>query len=305
MNDRRYRMWNVARIVAWASLLALLAGCGTDTKTEYVQTTAPDSTYLVEYIPGTTAGGVLSDATAGKTTFQLRVRERSTFAPATGLAIQLIPTMHMSAHSHGTPVDTVAESSTPGTYDCTVYYLMASGTGTMGGYWELDVKIGSETTTFYPSVGMYMMPDTWKATLKGQSDDLISSMTGTSFRTYYLFKDGDAATDSIRLYLASDGNMTASYPAIYSGATLTDETNAPWTVTSVLVEASTDTLSSWQTGTNPAGDGHWLVSGLSLTSSVTNTVYVRVSVNGSRKTTDGLASNPAGTNTYATFTVIP
>ncbi|NTW65902.1 MAG: hypothetical protein HGB21_06265 [Nitrospirae bacterium] len=298
----------ISRIKGWfllsAGMLMLLAGCGNDTtNTEYVQTSAPASTYLVEYIPGTTMGGMMADATTGKTTFQLRVRNRSTFAAASGLTIQLIPTMYMASHSHGTPVDVVKESSTPGTYDCTIYYLMASGTGMMGGYWSLDAKIGSETAMFYPSVGMAMGPDTVRATLKGQSNDLISSMTGTSFRTYYLFKDGNATTTSINLFLASDGNMSQTYPTIYSGATLTNYQNVAWTVSTVLVEATTDTLSSWQTGTDSAGHGHWLVSGLTLTSAQTNTVYVRVTVNGSVKTTDGLMAS--GPNGYATLTVVP
>jgi hypothetical protein len=298
----------IARIkrlfLASAGMLMLLAGCGNDTtNTEYVQTSAPVSTYLVEYIPGAALNSTMADAAVGKTSFQLRVRNRSTFAAATGLSIQLIPTMYMASHSHGTPGDVVKESATPGTYDCTIYYLMASGSGMMGGYWSLDVKIGSETATFYTSVGMAMGPDTVRATLKGQNDDLISSMTGTSFRSYYLFKDDHATNTSINLFLASDGNMSQSYPTIYSGATLTNYQNVAWTVSTAVVESTTDTLSSWQTGTDAAGNGHWLVSGLTLTSAQTNTVYVRVTVNGVVKTTDGLPAS--GSNGYATLTVVP
>ncbi len=239
--------WNV---IAGILMLVMLVGCGTDTKTEYVQTSAPDSTYLVEYIPVTTMGGT-ADSTVGKTTFKLRVRNRNTFAAESGLSIQLTPTMYMASNTHGTPADMVKESATPGTYDCTIYYLMASGTGMMGGYWELQVKIGSETTMFYPSVGMAMGTDNVRATLKGQSDDLISSTTGTSFRSYYLFKDGDATNTSINIFLAANGNMSQSYPAIYSGATLTNHQNVAWTVSSVLVEATTDTLATWQTARIP------------------------------------------------------
>ena len=294
------RSWSIRNLAIAIFASAMLAACGTDTKTEYIQTSAPASTYLVEYIPGTTMSGTMADATTGKTTFKLRVRNRSTFAAAAGLSIQLTPTMHMASHDHGTPADVVKESATPGTYDCTIYYLMASGTG---GYWELEVKIGAETAMFYPSVGMAMGTDISSGTLKGQSNDLISSMTGTSFRSYYLFKDGTATPTSINLFLASNANMSqAPYPMIYSGATLTNAQNTAWIVSSVLVEAATDTLATWQTGTNPAGDGHWLVSGLSLTSAQTNTVYVRVTVNSAVKTTDGMVSNASGTNTYATFT---
>ena len=64
--------------------MLLLAGCGTETKTEtvYVATTAPASTYLVEYIPGTALHSTMADAAVGKTTFQLRIRNRNTFAAA-------------------------------------------------------------------------------------------------------------------------------------------------------------------------------------------------------------------------------
>jgi hypothetical protein len=286
----------------------LLAGCGTETKTEYVteyvQTTAPASTYLVEYIPGTTMGGMMADATTGKTTFKVRVRNRSTFAPAPGISITVYPLMHMSSMNHSSPADAVTDNG-DGTYNCTVYYLMTSGAGMMGGYWELQVKVGSETATFYPSVGMAMGTDTVRATLKGQNDDLISLMTGTALRSYYLFKDGAASTTQVNLFLAAQGNMMTSYPAIFTGATLTNEQNVPFAVTSALVEATTNTLSSWLTGTNSSGDGHWIVSGLTLTSSVTNTVYVRVTVNSMVKTTDGLVSNASLTNTYATITVTP
>jgi hypothetical protein len=286
--------------------IVLLAGCGTETKTEtvYVQASSPASTYLVEYIPGTTMGGMMADATTGKTTFKLRVRNRSTFAAAPGLSLSVYPFMHMSSKSHSSPVDAVTDNA-DGTYDCTVYYLMASGTGTMGGYWELQVNIGSETATFYPSVGMGMGTDTVRAALKGQNDDLISLTTGTAMRSYYLFSDGAASATQINLFLAAQGNMMTSYPAIFTGATLTNEQNTPFTVSSALVEATTNPLSSWLTGTNPAGDGHWIVSGLTLTSAVTNTVYVRMTVNSKVKTTDGLVSNASLTNTYATFIVTP
>jgi hypothetical protein len=84
---------------------------------------------------------------------------------------------------------------------------------------------------------------------------------------------------------------------------LTNYQNVAWTVSTALVEATTDTLSSWQTGTDAAGNGHWLVSGLTLTSAQTNTVYVRVTVNGSVKTTNGITAS--GSNGYATLTVVP
>ncbi len=283
--------------------ILLLAGCGTETKTEYVQTSAPASTYLVEYIPGTTMSGTMSDATVGKTTFKLRVRNRSTFAAVSGLSISIYPLMHMSSKNHSAPADVVTESSTPGTYDCAMYYLMASGTGMMGGYWELQVKIGSETATFYPSVGMAMGTDTVRATLYGY-DDVVSTMSGTQYNKYYLFNDGPvtAATPTFSLFISHSEDMIMSFKPAYVGAAMSSPTG---TVTSMNVTASQDTSFTSPLSAVHSGNGHWTVSGLTgLVSSQTTTIYVKMDLNGQDKTTDGMVSSPTSTN-YATFIVTP
>jgi hypothetical protein len=93
-----------------------------------------------------------------------------------------------------------------------------------------------------------------------------------------------------------------SYPAVSAGTMLHDEQNAAWTVNTMTFEASTDG-STWTAGTDNSG-GHWTISSLSgLTSGLTGTVYVRLTVNGEQKTTNGSA--PSGANGYATFTVTP
>lgn len=281
----------------------LLAGCGGDTtNTEYV--TTPASTYLVEYIPG------MMPASEGKTEFKLRVMKRSDGSMAKGLNISLIPTMFMNnGKSHSTPMDSIVDNS-DGTYSCTLYYLMASETMMMGmptsmGHWELQVKIGTETATLYPYVKMAMSNNTAKGSLKGQAD-IISTMTGTEKRGYYLFKDDvvTGVTSTFSLFIAAKESMT-SFPAISSGTVLTSPTGT-WAVdpaTTTLL-ASTD-LSTWVTGTD-FGSGHWSIGGISgLSSGVTGTVYVQLTVNGELKTIDGLASNGSGTNTYATFAVTP
>lgn len=257
------------------------------------------NTYKVEYLPG------MMPAAQGKTTFKIRITNRSDGSPASGLAssISLMPTMHMATMSHGTPVDSAITENPSGTYSCTVYYLMASGMGM--GYWELSVKIGGmmgETATFYPAVGMAMSANTVRSTLKGQSD-IISSMTGTEKRSYYLFRDGlvSGATSTFNIFISAKDTMM-SYPAVSSGTTLHDEQNAAWTVNTMTVEASTDG-STWTAGTDNSG-GQWIISSLSgLTSGSTGTVYVRMTVNGEQKTTNGSA--PSGANGYATFTVTP
>ncbi len=254
-------------------------------------------TYRVEYLPGMPV-----NAAMGKTTFKLKITKRSDGSPATGLTVSLMPMMHMSTMKHATPVDVITESSTLGTYDCTVYYIMAS---TGMGYWELKVMIGSgmsgETTTFYPPVGSAAaIPK-----LRGQSDDLITKMGGTETRTYYLLKDGPTTTTSISLFIAAQENMKMSFSQVYSGATFTDQSGNPMSVTSVSVDASTNPSDSgsWQSGTNTGG-GHWTLPVTpNLSSEGTGTVYVRLFVNGVQKSTDGLATGPTNTNGYQTLVV--
>jgi len=290
-------LWSLA--IVGISMLVMLSGCG-NTTTEYAQTSAsaPESTYLVEYVPGETAAAV------GKTTFQIRVRTRSDGAAATELAasISLMPMMYMtSGMNHSTPMDVVTESSTPGTYDCTAYYLMSSGAGS--GYWELQVTIGSETTSFYPAVAgsMGMTPK-----LKGQSDDLITKTTGTETRTYYLFKDDMTATNSASLFISAQGNNKMTFSSVFSGSTLTNEANIPRTIGTVVVEATTNPAddTSWEAGTHVTG-GHWTVPiNPSLASMATGTVYVRLFVDGVQKSTDGnIVSSSTSTNGYATISV--
>jgi hypothetical protein len=207
----------------------------------------------------------------------------------------------MSSMQHSTPVDSIVDNN-DGTYTCSVYYLMASGPGM--GYWELKVMIGSgmtgETATFYPNVGMAMGSTTVRAALKGQND-IISSMTGTEKRSYYLFNEGLTGTTGFNLFIAAKESMMA-YPAVSVGTTLHDENGSAWTVNTMTVEASTDG-STWVTGTDNGG-GHWSLSGLSgLSTGVTGTVYIKLNINNEDKTTDGSA--PSGSNAYASFTVTP
>jgi hypothetical protein len=268
-------------------------GCGTKTNTEYVQVTAPASAYLIEYLPGMMSPAV------GMSSFRLRVRSRSDSSPATGLAIALEPVMHMSSMSHGAPVEPVVESATPGTYDCAAYYLMASGAGM--GYWELKVKIGEETTLFYPSVGMAMGGDTQRQTLYGPAD---AGMAGAAASKYYLFRRGPvtAAGPTLNLFVTHSENMMMSFKPASVGAVLAAPTGA---VSAMALTADTDpTFSTPVTGTD-GGQGHWSLdlAGHGLAAGTGTTVYVKLRINGEDKTMDGAA--PAGANAYSAFVVTP
>lgn len=277
---RRYR----TRMAVGAAVLALAGAC-TETKVEkqFVQVSAPASTYLVEYLPG------MMDATVGKSTFRLRVKKRSDDSPAAGLAVSLRPVMTMSTMTHGAPADVVRESATPGTYDCAVYYLMMSGVGM--GYWELNVDIGGETATFYPSVGMYMGTDKpVRRTLWGASDGM-----GTTDPRYFVFRDGpvSAAAHTVPFFLSrSESMMMAFQPVVSTGF-------APGVP---VLTASADPSFTTPIAAAHAGDGHWTVDIASLgpVEGTPTTVYLKLIVAGEPKTVDGTP-----TTAYTSFTVTP
>lgn len=249
-------------------------------------------TYRVEYLPG------MMPAAKGKTTFNIKLTKRSDGSAAPGLAVSLMPMMHMATMGHGAPVDAVVDNG-DGTYTGTVYYLMGSGAGM--GFWELNVMTGGETATFYPSVGMGMGSDTVRALLYGQ-DDIVSGMSGTRYNKYYLFRDAlvSAATPTVALFIAHGENMNMHFVPVSGGSVLSSPTG---TVTAAAVQASPDGGSTWLPATDNA-NGHWTVSGLTgLVSGQTATIYVRLNVNGQDKTTNGSAAS--GANAYATFTMTP
>ncbi|HUI67991.1 MAG TPA: hypothetical protein VL087_07260 [Nitrospirota bacterium] len=257
------------------------------------------NTYRVQYLPGAMA------ATQGKTTFKIQITNISDGSAATGLMVSLMPMMSMASMSHSSPVDMVTEEGSTGVYDCAVYYLMGDGPGI--GYWTLQVMIGGgmgmdETATFYPAVSMAMGPDTPYTKLYGP-DDIVSSMSGTQTNDYFLFMDGavSAATPTIPLFIAHSENMFMNFEPVSIGAVLSNPTG---TVTSMTVQASTNsTFATSVTGAD-MGNGHWSLSGLTgLVSGQTATIYVKLNVNGQNKTTDGKAAS--GSNAYATFLVTP
>lgn len=262
------------------------------------------NTYRVEYLPG------MMPAIQGKTSFKIKVVNRSNGTPASGLTLKLMPLMHMPTRNHATPVDAITDNG-DGTYSCTAYYLMASGPGM--GFWELKVMIGSgmsaESATFHPAVGMAMGTTTGRATLKGVADKILSMPTGTATesRSYYLFNDGltsSMGSYSFKLFIATKESMM-SYPAVGTGTTLKDEQTASWVVNPITVDASTDTT-TWLPATEGTVAGHWTIAGLTgLSSGQTGTIYVRMSVNNEVKSTNGMVTSPTSTNGYAAFTVTP
>lgn len=244
----------------------------------------------------------------GKSAFQVKVTKKSDGSPATGLASQitLYPLMHMSTmnHSAPVPVDAVTESPTPGVYDCTVFFGMATMSATE--YWDLQVTLDGVTTTFNPNVTMAMGSDTVKATLKNNSD-MIMGMTGAmSARGYYLFKD-DVTVDEhggeFTIFLATTQEGLMAFPPVTVGMSIMNmgNTSVQMTINTLELTASIDGM-NWEAMACDSSSRctihiHELVAGSS------STVYVKMKVNGNDYTTDGAAAS--GSNDYATFNVTP
>lgn len=269
--------------------------------------------YKVEFLPGMTA------AAMGKTTFKIKITDPTGTTAVSGLTnVSLKPFMYMSSKSHTTPTVTVTESSTPGTYDCTIYYVMSTSMSGMSmGVWEVKVMIGTESATFYPDVAMNMgttplvkllgVVDNTTPASPVYSDGIIG-MTGVKeTRTYFLFndgitKEGMASTYTVNLFTATKEMMT-DFPAVYNGKVLKDDYNtaitpSTWPVSSMTVEVSND-KTTW-TPLTDSGNGHWTVAGIEP--DMNNKIYVKLTVNGLQKTTDGAAVGAA--NGYQTITIV-
>lgn len=261
---------------------------------------AYSASYKVEYVEGSMA------ATTGKTMFKLRLTNRSDNTPAIGKGVTLRPYMYMSTKSHTTPMGDVTDNG-DGTYSCTVYYVMSTAmNGVSMGVWELKVTIdGTEVVKFYPVVGMPM--GTTKLVKLNGVTDAIMGMAGLEKRTWFLFYDGLSAnmggSYTFNLFLATkEMGAMLTFPAVKVGDSLNNEAGTPWTVTSIVVDVSTD-KSTWIPATD-LGTGHWSVSGLTgLTAGTAGSIFVRLTVNGEQKTTDGVALGTE--NGYQTFTVTP
>lgn len=266
-------------------------------------TVATSASYKVTYVAG------MMDAMQGKTMFSVTVTDLNGNALATAPTVSMMPMMYMNGMSHTTP-DEGCVNVDATTWNCTIWYLMASGMNGMSmGYWDLGVKItdaamNMEMVHFYPDV-MMAMGDTAKATLKGQADTITNMMGMPEGRKYHIFKETvDAAGNTFGVYVAVMESMMSMPELDVAGMTLNAGTASELIVTTVLVEASLDGA-TWITLAAGANPGHYTVTNFGLTAGTTTDVFVRLIVNGEQKTTDGAAPAGDGTNDYATFTVTP
>lgn len=272
---------------------------------------APDPTVSLTDSYSVKYASDMSMISDGKSTFTLEITDVNTGDPVTGLTVSVMPMMYMAAgHMHDTPVGAVVDNG-DGSYEATVYYLMPSMmNGVVAGEWELRVKIGTETAYFYPDV-MMAMGDTTNAKLKGQADmimgmNMMSGEMEMQNRTYIIFKNhlmGSTGNHTFSFFLAARESMM-SHVAVYESVTLNLGETYELLVSPITVEVSTDGA-NWTTAM-VSSDGNYMVSGLTgLTDNQLGEIYVRLTIQGEQKTTNGLAEAGDGSNDYATFTVTP
>ncbi|MBK7581654.1 MAG: hypothetical protein IPI67_15780 [Myxococcales bacterium] len=247
----------------------------------------------------------------GKAHFELELTQNTDGAPASGLAsaLKLSPLMKMAMMSHGAPVpeDAVTESATPGTYDCTLFFPMASVDmgGNPQGEWSLAVAVGAETVGVS---SLAVMPpvdqDTTHAALKNAADT-IDSMGSAKPRSWLLFRDTLAVTaggHELTLFLATVQAGMMVWPPAAVGLKLVDAAGVEqMTVQSLELQASVDGTTWLPLSCDPKARCVAELSGLPHGSATS--VYVKLEVNGRAYTTDGSPADVAKKNGFATFSV--
>lgn len=256
-----------------------------------------------------------SDAKVGKTVFDLNIKDSDGIA-VSAVVPTMMPMMAMAAgHHHSSPHTGCTETDSEGNAKCSVYFLMPSEmNNVVMGTWDLEFSLpdSDDDINFTPIVKM-AMGDTVLAKLKGGSDDQMPTMTmpmaamemeetpATTPRTYFIFNNGITGMGdnrSVELFLAAKESM-ASFPALTANITLNEGSNAELVIDSidnVIVEVSSDN-SNWSPATSQ-GEGVWQASGIS---GLTETLYVSLTVNGEKKTTDGEVESSE--NASAIFTL--
>ena len=247
----------------------------------------------------------------GKSIFQIRVTNRDG-GVYSGPMPTLVPTMHMAAHHHSTPMpETAITDEGNGLYTVTLYYLMPSQMmgGISMGYWDLEFTVNNEIAHFYPAV-MMAMGDTALVKLSGVDDKIMSMMTMTmEGRPYRIFKEnmsGDSGSYDFSVFVVAQQDMM-NFPALRTGLILNEgNMMSELVIDCPNIEVSVSANDGgWSAATSGCTDGIWTI-GLTLNDAMDekNQIKVRLTVNGEVKTTDG-ATSVIDTNDFQTFTITP
>lgn len=265
----------------------------------------------VEYVA---VGGGL---TVGRSALQLRLTRRDDGQPATGLAsaIAIAPVMRMASMSHGAPVpkDAVRESGTPGTYDVTLFFSMASvdPSGNPAGQWTLNVVVGEEPPVAIDvTVSAATGADTTHRALQSATDQIAGAGGMKSPRKYLLFRDSLAPRDGgheLVLFLATVAEGMMVFPPVTTGLELKDAAGNPQRKIDTLELSASADATTWTPMTcDDSARCRATLTG--LTAGTAGSAFVTMKINGEDYTTDGAAPDGRSdltTNAFATFTLTP
>ncbi|MBV6494103.1 MAG: hypothetical protein LDLANPLL_02129 [Turneriella sp.] len=213
----------------------------------------------------------------GKTLFQIKITDKNGTGQV-GLSPQIVPEMDMGSMVHTTPVASVTDDG-GGLYTAEVYYLMASMASMP---WTVKVLDGAnnEIATRIPvTVGG---ASTARVSVSNASDQFNNMGTATN-RPYFVFIDtvtGTAGNHTIKIFAATRKSMMM-HPALVTGLTLADASNANWNVTSIGIELSIDSGATWITSPTNDGGGKFSFTGVAgLSTAASQDLVFKVVVNG-------------------------
>ncbi len=200
--------------------------------------------------------------------------------------------------AHGTPFSSNAGAlNENGQFTTTAYFLMPSsmdGTEeTKMGDWSITVEFDGESKTF--PIDVVGMSD--RQILVGDDQDQIPNMSSTANRSYYIFNRGRTvmnamndmpAMNSFEIYVAARESMM-DYAPITLDATLNEGDNSAeltidsLNVTMCISDCESETA-TWAMAMAVDGkEGVYKAMNLGLTGDDTDSVHVKLTVNGTEK----------------------
>ncbi len=269
------------RLAALIFVPFLLSACGADNRND------------------TTVDLTMSDIQNGVAALTVTITDENG-APVTAGEVRITPIMNMdSGMVHSTPIaNQFGQLNQAGQFTTTAYFLMSS----MGGDWNVEVEYNSKVYSFDIQVDMLMSD---RKVLKGNSSDVVDHMGDDVARSYYLFNLGRDVTttqNQFTIYVTARETLM-DYQAITDGAVLNAETNYELIVGTVVVEmcsSDCDTEANWKTAIeNLEAPGEYTATALNLAGDDSDSIEVRLTIGGERKTSDGTESGSNATFTFA------
>ncbi len=219
----------------------------------------------------------------------------------------ITPIMEMtSGMVHSTPVaQTSGALNSEGQFSSTAYFLMPSG---QMGSWYVDVTFANKTTRHDIMVDMSMAD---RQQLKGGISDQISQMEMAVARPYYLYDLGrhvSSTMNTFTVYIAARETLM-DYKSISDSVVLNAGSTYELNTASVVVEMCSDNCNSegnWKTAmANSERPGEYTADQLNLNNDNNDSVEVRLTVAGERKTSDGTQEGNNATFSFDDSTAMP